>query len=55
MNNSNQNALHTPQPTLEDMLGHFDIGRHGGEVMAYEPIGRERFWEPSPHSISMSP
>jgi antitoxin MazE len=29
------------RPTLEAMLARFDPGRHGGEVMAFAPIGKE--------------
>ena len=29
------------RPSLEDMLARFDPKRHGGEVMAYAPIGKE--------------
>lgn len=29
------------RPTLETMLAHFDPQRHGGEVMAFVPIGKE--------------
>lgn len=27
--------------TLEERLAAFDPGRHGGEAMAFEPVGRE--------------
>lgn len=30
------------EPTLEDMLALFDAKRHGGEVMAFAPLGLER-------------
>ena len=30
-----------PEPTLEEMLAAFDPKRHGGEVMAFEPVGKE--------------
>lgn len=29
------------RPTLEAMLAHFDPQRHGGEAMAFAPIGKE--------------
>lgn len=29
------------EPTLAEMLAHFDPKRHGGEVLAFEPVGRE--------------
>ncbi len=29
------------EPTLEEMLAAFDKERHGGEVMAFEPVGKE--------------
>jgi antitoxin MazE len=29
------------RPTLEEMLAAFDPKRHGGEVMAFAPVGRE--------------
>ncbi|MEO6824471.1 MAG: AbrB/MazE/SpoVT family DNA-binding domain-containing protein [Nitrosospira sp.] len=29
--------------TLEQRLAHFDPARHGGEVMASQPIGAERW------------
>lgn len=29
------------EPTLEDMLAAFDSKRHGGEMMAFEPVGKE--------------
>ena len=29
------------RPTLESMLATFDPKRHGGEVMAFRPVGRE--------------
>jgi antitoxin MazE len=31
----------TPKPTLEAMLAAFDPKRHGGEVMAFAPVGNE--------------
>ena len=31
----------TRQPTLEEMLASFDPKRHGGEVMAFAPVGQE--------------
>ena len=31
----------TPEPTLEQMLAAFDPQRHGGEVMAFAPVGKE--------------
>ena len=31
----------TPEPTLEKMLATFDPKRHGGEVMAFVPVGKE--------------
>lgn len=31
----------TPKPTLEAMLAAFDPTRHGGEVMAFAPVGKE--------------
>jgi antitoxin MazE len=31
----------TPEPTLEMMLAAFDPKRHGGEVMAFAPVGKE--------------
>ena len=30
-----------PEPPLDEMLAAFDPVRHGGEVTAFEPIGRE--------------
>jgi antitoxin MazE len=33
-------ALHRPL-TLEEMLAHYDPQRHGGEVLAPPPIGKE--------------
>ena len=30
-----------PEPTLEEMLAAFDSKRHGGEMMAFEPVGKE--------------
>lgn len=29
------------EPTLEDLLSRFDRKKHGVEVMAFEPIGKE--------------
>jgi mRNA interferase MazF len=29
------------EPTLDEMLAAFDLTRHGGEVMAFTPRGRE--------------
>ncbi|MDM0111412.1 hypothetical protein QTI66_04580 [Variovorax sp. J22R133] len=29
------------EPTLEDMLAAFDPKRHGGEAMAFAPVGAE--------------
>ena len=29
------------EPTMDEMLAAFDPARHGGEVMAFEPVGRE--------------
>ena len=29
------------RPSLDDMLARFDPERHGGEVMAFAPVGRE--------------
>ena len=29
------------EPTLEEMLAAFDPARHGGEAMAFDPVGRE--------------
>jgi antitoxin MazE len=29
------------EPTLEEMLASFDPARHGGEAMAFKPVGRE--------------
>jgi antitoxin MazE len=29
------------RPTLEAMLARFNLQRHGGEVMAYAPVGKE--------------
>ena len=29
------------RPSLDDMLARFDPERHGGEVMAFAPIGKE--------------
>lgn len=29
------------EPTLEEMLAAFDPKRHGGELMAFEPVGTE--------------
>ncbi len=34
--------IETTRPTLEAMLDAFDAKRHGGEVMALTPVGRER-------------
>ncbi len=31
-----------PRPTLEALLAGFDRGRHGGEEMAFTPVGKER-------------
>ena len=31
----------TPEPTLEKMLAAFDPKRHGGEAMAFAPVGKE--------------
>ncbi|HXX86310.1 MAG TPA: hypothetical protein VEN29_20320 [Casimicrobiaceae bacterium] len=31
----------TREPTLEEMLASFDPVRHGGEVMAFGPVGKE--------------
>ncbi len=33
--------LETPPMTLNEMLKGFDPKRHGGEVMAYKPVGVE--------------
>ncbi len=30
------------EPTLDEMLAAFDIKKHGGEVMAMKPVGREK-------------
>lgn len=29
------------KPTLDEMLNAFDKNRHGGEVMAFAPVGKE--------------
>jgi antitoxin MazE len=29
------------KPTLNEMLASFDTTRHAGEVMAFEPVGKE--------------
>lgn len=29
------------EPTLDEMLASFDSKRHGGEAMAFVPVGRE--------------
>lgn len=29
------------KPTLDEMLAAFDKDRHGGEVMAFAPVGKE--------------
>jgi len=29
------------KPTLDEMLAAFDKDRHGGEVMAFTPVGKE--------------
>jgi len=31
----------TRKPTLADMLDSFDKAKHGGEVMAFAPVGKE--------------
>jgi hypothetical protein len=31
----------TTRPSLDDMLAHFDPSRHGGEAMAFPPVGKE--------------
>lgn len=31
----------TKLPRLDDMLANFDPKRHGGEAMAFQPVGRE--------------
>jgi antitoxin MazE len=39
------------RPTLEEMLAAFDPKRHGGEAMAFRPVGREvRLTRRSPSS-----
>ncbi len=29
------------EPTLDELLAKFDRKKHGGEVMAFEPVGKE--------------
>lgn len=29
------------EPTLDELLDKFDLRKHGGELMAFEPIGKE--------------
>lgn len=31
------------EPTLDQMLAAFDPKKHGGEAMAYRPVGKEAF------------
>ena len=31
----------TARPSLDDMLARFDPSRHGGEAMAFAPVGEE--------------